>query len=263
MEPTTTAQLIPPAPPLFDEARLATGGFLSRSSDSTRSGYVCDLRHGSPGVPRATSTSSPCVESTSSCTPAGWRRTATSLGPRLAGGCRPWSSSTASRWSTGTWRNRRRSTFVVRRSTPSRQPLASTAWSSGRSWPRRRRPARWTMLWPASSACWGSVCRSHVQTTSSIRYERGHRKATVVGKGAKVAVIPLPPRVARSVDLAAAERLGGPVLVSRSGQLLDRHGATRIVRRVARPAGISKHISPHSLRHSFITAAPRRWRASS
>ena len=44
MEPTTTTQLIPPVPPLFDEARLAIGGFLARYSGSTRSGYACDLR---------------------------------------------------------------------------------------------------------------------------------------------------------------------------------------------------------------------------
>lgn len=41
---STTAQLIPPAPPLFDEARLAIGGFLARYSGSTRAGYACDLR---------------------------------------------------------------------------------------------------------------------------------------------------------------------------------------------------------------------------
>lgn len=58
-----------------------------------------------------------------------------------------------------------------------------------------------------------------------------------------------------AIDLAAGERPAGPVLLSRSGMRLDRHGATRIVRRVARKAGIVKHISPHSLRHSFITAA--------
>lgn len=57
------------------------------------------------------------------------------------------------------------------------------------------------------------------------------------------------------MDLAAGERLTGPVLVSRSGRRLDRHGAARIVRRIARRAGISKRICPHSLRHSFITAA--------
>jgi integrase/recombinase XerD len=77
----------------------------------------------------------------------------------------------------------------------------------------------------------------------------------VIGKGSKSALVPLPPRVARAVDLAANQRLTGPVLVSRSGRRLDRHGAAQIVRRVARRAGIAKRISPHSLRHSFITAA--------
>ncbi len=36
---------------------------------------------------------------------------------------------------------------------------------------------------------------------------------------------------------------------------LDRHAASRIVKRLAKAAGIDKRISPHSLRHSFITAA--------
>ncbi len=39
------------------------------------------------------------------------------------------------------------------------------------------------------------------------------------------------------------------------GRRLDRHGAGRIVRRVARRAGISKPVGPHTLRHAFITAA--------
>jgi hypothetical protein len=39
------------------------------------------------------------------------------------------------------------------------------------------------------------------------------------------------------------------------GCRLDRHGAARIVRRVARRAGITKAVGPHTLRHAFITAA--------
>ncbi len=39
------------------------------------------------------------------------------------------------------------------------------------------------------------------------------------------------------------------------GRRLDRHGAARTVRRVTRRAGIAKHVSPHTLRHAFITAA--------
>lgn len=40
-----------------------------------------------------------------------------------------------------------------------------------------------------------------------------------------------------------------------TGARLDRHGAARIVRRVARRAGVTKPIGPHTLRHAFITAA--------
>jgi site-specific recombinase XerD len=36
---------------------------------------------------------------------------------------------------------------------------------------------------------------------------------------------------------------------------MDRHAAARIVRRVTRAVGIDKHVTPHTLRHGFITAA--------
>ena len=36
---------------------------------------------------------------------------------------------------------------------------------------------------------------------------------------------------------------------------MDRYAADRTVKRLARRAGVTKRISPHSLRHSFITAA--------
>ncbi len=36
---------------------------------------------------------------------------------------------------------------------------------------------------------------------------------------------------------------------------MDRYAADRTVKRLARRAGITKRISPHCLRHSFITAA--------
>ena len=86
--------------------------------------------------------------------------------------------------------------------------------------------------------------------------ERGHRTLTITRKGGKVVTIPLAPRTARPIDLAIGERTGGPVLLTADGRRLHRHGAGRIVRRTARRAGIgSKAVTPHTLRHAFITAA--------
>jgi integrase/recombinase XerD len=85
--------------------------------------------------------------------------------------------------------------------------------------------------------------------------ERGHRTLVITRKGGKVVTIPLAPRTARAIDLAIGERCEGPIFLTIDGRRLDRHGAGRIVRRVARGAGITKNVGPHTLRHAFITAA--------
>ena len=45
------------------------------------------------------------------------------------------------------------------------------------------------------------------------------------------------------------------MFLAADGRRLDRHGAGRIVHRVAGRAGITKAVTPHTLRHAFITAA--------
>jgi len=85
--------------------------------------------------------------------------------------------------------------------------------------------------------------------------ERGHRTLVITRKGGKVVTIPLAPRTARAIDLAIGERTAGPIFTGPDGRQLDRHGAARIVGKVARRAGITKPVGPHTLRHAFITAA--------
>jgi site-specific recombinase XerD len=41
--------------------------------------------------------------------------------------------------------------------------------------------------------------------------------------------------------------MDGPIFPGPDGQQLDRHGAARMVRRLARPARITKPVGPHTL----------------
>jgi integrase/recombinase XerD len=94
-----------------------------------------------------------------------------------------------------------------------------------------------------------------VSEAEHLGLERGHRTLTVTRKGGKVVTIPLAPHTARAIDLAIGERTEGPVFLAADGRRLDRHGAGRIVRKTARRAEIGKAVTPHTLRHAFITAA--------
>jgi integrase/recombinase XerD len=99
------------------------------------------------------------------------------------------------------------------------------------------------------------VSEATCASIEALGVERGHRTLVITRKGGKVVTIPLAPRTARALDLAIGERSEGPVFLTPGGRRLGRHGAGRIVRRVARHAGITKPVGPHTLRHAFITAA--------
>ena len=78
--------------------------------------------------------------------------------------------------------------------------------------------------------------------------EHGHRVLRVCGKGTKVVLVPLPPAVGRTIDLAIAGRASGPILLNSRGTRMDRHAATR---RLARHAGVRiTRPHPHMLRHT-------------
>jgi Phage integrase family len=91
--------------------------------------------------------------------------------------------------------------------------------------------------------------------SDDLDFDRGHRTLRVIHKGGKHAIVPLAPRTSRALGLYFGERTSGPLFLGALGGRMDRCAADRTVKRLARQAGIAKRISPHSLRHSFITAA--------
>jgi integrase/recombinase XerD len=91
-------------------------------------------------------------------------------------------------------------------------------------------------------------------TVDDLGEEHGHRVLRVLGKGTKFALIPLPPAVGRAIDRAVGDRVRGPILLNRKGNQMDRHAATRRLRRLAIAAGVRMpRMHPHTLRHTFVT----------
>ena len=90
-------------------------------------------------------------------------------------------------------------------------------------------------------------------------YEEG--LARIFGKGSKERVVPVGRRALGAVALYTREirprfdhgRGRDKVFLNARGTPLSRVGAWGIIRRAARLAGISKRVTPHTLRHTFAT----------
>lgn len=100
----------------------------------------------------------------------------------------------------------------------------------------------------------GEVCRLNVE---SIGKELGQPTIYLErAKGNRSAAVPLVPRAAHAVEHYLGTRRSGPLFLKpRIPVRLDQKSSLRIVKRVARSAGVEKNITNHSLRHSAITGA--------
>ena len=90
--------------------------------------------------------------------------------------------------------------------------------------------------------------------------EQGHHTVRFTGKGAKPRRRALTPGAVAALDAYLAVRVpggDGPLFRTLRGGRVDRHAVFRLVRRLARDAGVPAwaRLSPHSLRHAFATAA--------
>jgi integrase/recombinase XerD len=90
-----------------------------------------------------------------------------------------------------------------------------------------------------------------------LSHDQGHRVLRLERKGGKRATAPLSSPVVRALAASVDERTAGALFITSSGRRRDRPAAWRLVRRLARVAGVAaaEHISPHSARHAFGTGA--------
>ena len=73
---------------------------------------------------------------------------------------------------------------------------------------------------------------------------------------AMLVLVPLPPAVGRAIDRAIGDRTRGPILLNSRSKRMDRHAATRRLRRLAETAGIQvARAHRHMLRHTFVTTS--------
>jgi integrase/recombinase XerD len=88
-------------------------------------------------------------------------------------------------------------------------------------------------------------------------YHDGYRIVKVRReKGNRGGPIPLAPVTSHAIDRYLGTRTSGPLfLMPRLEQRIDDKAANRIIKRVAREAGIEKTVSNHSLRHTHVTLA--------
>lgn len=96
-------------------------------------------------------------------------------------------------------------------------------------------------------------------THGSLGHDQGHRVADLVVKGDHKKRVVLVPLAVEAIDRHAGtgrQRAAAYVFATRTGKPMDEPAAFRLLRRVAKAAGIPHHnaLSPHSLRHSYATA---------
>lgn len=82
----------------------------------------------------------------------------------------------------------------------------------------------------------------------------------VIGKGSKERIVPIGQHALEAVDHYLLNYRGATesekqlaLFVTKSGRRIDRIDVWRMIKRYAKQAGITKNISPHTLRHSFAT----------
>jgi integrase/recombinase XerD len=94
------------------------------------------------------------------------------------------------------------------------------------------------------------ACNADVTDLGGPRYQP---TLQILGKGDKPGEVVLNPRTQQALDEAVDGRTGGPLLRNQWRRRMQPHNAAAVLRRLAGTAGITRRVTPHALRRSYIT----------
>jgi hypothetical protein len=152
--------------------------------------------------------------------------------------------------------------FAVRRADIEASPASWRRWAApGPPSPSGCPPSPGSTGTPSKKSSWTAhpppTCAVRESTTSPRRRAGPQRARRATRRRRARAASRARADLSACAERAAGvgDRTDGPLFLARDGPWLDRHRAGRIVRTTARRAGIAKVVTPHTLRHAFITAA--------
>jgi site-specific recombinase XerD len=94
------------------------------------------------------------------------------------------------------------------------------------------------------------ACNANITDVGGSRYQP---MLLIMGKGDKPAEVVLNPRTQQALDQVIDGRTIGPLLRNQWRRRMQPHNAAAVLRRLARAAQITKRVTPHALRRSYIT----------
>jgi len=88
-----------------------------------------------------------------------------------------------------------------------------------------------------------------------LRVERGYNIVEITRKGGKTALVPLNNVTYAAIMDHLNGRTTGPIFLAPHGGRLDRFRAYKLIRKLAKKAGLDESLHPHDLRATFVTMA--------
>ncbi len=101
----------------------------------------------------------------------------------------------------------------------------------------------------------GELCAADVGDLGEQTWHHVLHLRAETTKGNKPATVALSPRTMQAIDRALDGRQAGPLLCNTYGRRMTVYNVGYLVRVLCRQIGVTKRITPHSLRHSAITIA--------